>query len=194
MTCLSVPSTQPEPTSRAREALPADNPPSAVRCSERDSSALCKTRHSLTGREARERVGKNTLHGCSPPSQEASRIGIPLVPPRGQLLPPRTSRKGLAPGSGPCLQEGVLCCYYPGGNAPQHGRERRVPAPAVLKRGPGVVYGSRKSSAVLPRERRWPIQVTAEVTFQLMALLKLNQKGNTAPFSLREVLGASRVG
>lgn len=59
---------------------------------------------------------------------------------RGQLLPPDTSKEGLAPRSGLFARRGSALLLPRRGSPTQHsGKEGDVPAPAALKLDPGIV-------------------------------------------------------
>lgn len=147
-------------------------------------------------REARERMGKQ--HSCAHSLQEASRTSTLHLRVSSCLQTP--ARKGWLQSQswlqslGCVLEEGSLCCCYPEDPLLHGWKEGGIPTPAAL-RGPWDSVGqqraasSRKATAVCPYSCCWHSQVTAEVTVQSVALVKLHQKGNTAPLSLRKVLG-----
>lgn len=138
LTSFSIPSAQPEPTSRPREALPAENPPfgcmllaTGQPSPVQNEAQPCRQEWSPAG--MLDRGGGKAASLCTAADLPCKRPAgqVPPPPPRGQLLPPNTSKEGLAPGSG---------LFARRGSPTQHSRkEGDVPVPAALKLDPGIV-------------------------------------------------------
>lgn len=184
MTSLSIASAHPEPTSHPREALPARQHALAVHSWERDSLPCAEPGTALQAgaapAEKLQRAAGKAAPLCTTTDPLARGQQDTCPHPGASSCLQTPARKGWLSAQG-CAGKKGLCAAA---------AEEGIPAawhscPSSTKTGPCDRSGqqraasNRKAAALLLCEQCWHSQVTAEVTFELMACLKLNQKGNT---------------